>query len=144
MLLKSDSQGSTWFAWWPIRADAGPNAPSGLVWLETVAVGYEEHGLGRTFYRRLARPSPTPWGDAMRARRAARRNVNLRQPPPQKCAGECLGNPEPTYYQTPPDKRMCANLREDGPTPCWYPHCMPRKVNDPRFGPVQSAGGGIA
>ena len=26
-------------------------------------------------------------------------------------------------FQTPPDVKKCFNFREDGPSPCWFPHC---------------------
>jgi hypothetical protein len=40
-----------------------------------------------------------------------------------------LGRPEaqgprfPDFYTTPADWSKCKNLQEDGPTPCWHPHC---------------------
>ncbi|ARQ95317.1 hypothetical protein [Bradyrhizobium phage BDU-MI-1] len=33
------------------------------------------------------------------------------------------GTDTPTYYTTPADWKKCKNLRDDGPTPCWHPHC---------------------
>jgi hypothetical protein len=43
----------------------------------------------------------------------------------EKCAGCSLKGQDhiPTFYLTPP-KGVCSNLQEDGPTPCWYPHCV--------------------
>lgn len=104
------------FAWLWVHAGAGRGAPAGTVWFEKVRVIYDEHGLGGQSYRRLDRLPKTlkSWE------------------PSRQCAGKSLGDPEPDFYMTPPDKRVCKNLRTDGPTPCWYPHCTPGTHDDPR------------
>lgn len=86
----------------------------GWVWLEWVHADYEHHGLGGVRYHR--------WVPQVVYDRGVRwpewENSD------DKCAGKNLSaNPTPTYYNTPPEG-LCKNRRTDGPTPCWFPHCM--------------------
>lgn len=38
----------------------------------------------------------------------------------------------PTFYTTPPNTALCRNLRFDGPTACWHPHCTCMHAEPPK------------
>jgi hypothetical protein len=126
------------YAWLPTWT------PEGKVWFERVHYRWIDHGFGGWEYARWIPEDRYQAGER-------RRFLGERPHQPVKTITEsykrvgdvsCMdrlvefearetweeeqerlrANP-PKHYATPPDYLKCRNLRDDGPTPCWYPSC---------------------
>jgi hypothetical protein len=98
------------FAWLPVWTDEGE------VWLEWVHYRWNATEFGSYSYWRWVPEKRYTQGERAFA------------PPPGLHVeidkeGRRFFGYEAVSYATPPDISKCGKLRDDGPTPCHYPHC---------------------
>lgn len=114
LLRKPSPDRGIHFAWLPVWTDEGK------VWLEWVHFervddAYDVHPWR---YRRWVSEKKYAEGQ----------NVKFATLPPRlwveiDTQGRRFFGYEAVSYATPPDISKCGKLRDDGPTPCHYPHC---------------------